>query len=59
MQEAGTSMCSICGIIIMQYLALTTFAGVITMNGHLVRGVQFHRLLIGRRELRVLKVDRH
>jgi len=43
----------------MQYLALTTFAGVIAMNGHLVAGVQRHRLLIGRAELRVLKADRH
>ena len=43
----------------MQYLALTTFAGVVTVNGHLVAGVQCHRLLIGCCELRVLKADRH
>lgn len=43
----------------MQYLALTTFAGVITMNGRLVLGVQFHGLLKRCHELRVLKVDRH
>ena len=43
----------------MQYLALTTFAGVVTVNGHLVAGVQCHRLLIGGCELRVLKADRH
>lgn len=43
----------------MQYLALTTFAGVITMNGHLVAGVQRRRLLIGRCELRILQADRH
>lgn len=45
--------------IIMQYLALTTFAGVITMNGHLIAGVQCHRLLIGCCELWVFKADRH
>ena len=43
----------------MQYLALTTFAGVITMNGHLVAGVQRRRLLIGHCELRVLQADWH
>lgn len=43
----------------MQYLTLSTIAGVITMNGHLVAGVQRHRLLIGRCELRVLKADWH
>lgn len=43
----------------MQYLALTTLAGFVAVNGHLVTGVQRHRLLIGRCELRVLKVDRH
>lgn len=43
----------------MQYLTLTTFAGVITMNGHLVAGKQRRRLLVGRHELWVLKADRH
>lgn len=43
----------------MQYLSLITLAGFITMNGHLVAGVQRRRLLIGRCELRVLKADRH
>lgn len=44
---------------IVQYLTLTTFAGVITMNSHLVAGEHCRRLLIGRLELRVLKADRH
>lgn len=61
LKQASTGFCPQkgAGWIIMQYLALTTFAGVITMNGHLVAGKQRHRLLVGRRELWVLKADRH
>lgn len=43
----------------MQYLALATFGGVVTVNRHLVAGEQRRRLLVGRRELWVLEADWH
>lgn len=43
----------------MQYLALATFGGVVAVNCHLVAGEQRRRLLVGRRELRVLEADGH